>query len=503
MSARSAGQGPIELRALLQGFAELPEGAPAVNDLTLDSRDVRPGGLFLALRGRTAHGLEHAGEAVRRGAIAVLWERDEAANAPPPPPGAYCAPIEDLSRLAGRIADRFFGRPSASMNVTGITGTNGKTTSAYLLAQAYERLGASAAYLGTVGWGPVGALESQAHTTPDAITVHRRLAALRARGVREVAMEVSSHALDQHRVEGVRFTCAAFTNLTRDHLDYHGSMSAYGAAKARLFEVAGLERMVVNVGDEFGRTLARRHGERTPLTAVSLDGTPATPGRPLYATAVLPGPRGTRLEIDGAFGRTTLASPLIGRFNAENSLLAIGCLAGDAGSLAEAAAALADCAPPPGRMEAVAAKRGGRALAVIDYAHTPDALAKALDALREHCAGALWCVFGCGGDRDPGKRRLMGEIADRLADRILLTDDNPRGEDPGAIVAAILAGIRDGRARVIHDRALAIATALGEAASADVVLIAGKGHENYQIYGAERRAFSDVEEARRVLEEAA
>lgn len=502
-TSRTAG-----LADLLDGIAAIPAGAAAsvrLRDLALDSREVQPGGLFLAVRGRAGHGLAHADEAVRRGAVAVLWEPAGIDRPPSFPSSVFAAPIEALSRCAGAIADRFFGHPSAGLEVHGITGTNGKTTSAYLLAQTLTRLGSRAGYLGTLGWGSIGALEPQSHTTPDVVSVHRRLAAMRDAGIREVAAEVSSHALDQGRVDGVRFASAAFTNLSRDHLDYHGTMQAYGDAKSMLFETVGLRRIVINAGDEFGRELLRRHAGRAPRTAVWVGAADAAvPSEQcLHAHCVAAEPRGLRLDLGGTFGAAAVRTPLIGRFNAENVVLVLGIAAAAGAPLAEAAAVLTAAEPPPGRMQVVAPGRDDRPLVVIDYAHTPDALAKALGALREHCRGELWCVFGCGGDRDAGKRAPMGAVADDLADHVIVTDDNPRSEDPDAITAAILAGIEAHPARVIHDRARAIGEALAGATRGDVVLIAGKGHEDYQIYGDRRREFSDLVEARRALWEAA
>ncbi len=491
----------MSLQELLQGIAPPPPRDARIEDLTLDSRAVVPGGLFLALRGRRTHGLAHAAEAVARGAQALLWEPAE--GAPPPPHGELPAlAVPGLSALGGAIADRFFAQPSARLRVTGITGTNGKTTCAYLLARALERLGRPAGYAGTLGWGRIGALQDSLHTTADAVSVHRSLAQLHAAGVREVAMEVSSHALDQGRVDAVRFHTAAFTNLTRDHLDYHGSMAAYGAAKAKLFDLPGLAHRVFNVGDPFGRDCALRHaGAAAPLTAVWVGEEPfASPAaRTLRAREVRLELRGLSLTVQSREGEQPLATHLLGRFNAENLLVALGCLTALDVPLAAAAAALTGCEAPPGRMELVLAADGAKPLAVIDYAHTPDALEKALRTLREHCRGTLWCVFGCGGERDAGKRAQMGAVADQLADELILTDDNPRGEDPAAITRDILEGIRRRAPRVLHDRAQAIAAALGAATAADIVLIAGKGHEDYQIYGATRRSFSDRREAQRQL----
>ena len=484
---------------LLDGIAAVPSNESRVLDLTLDSREVRAGSLFLALAGHKAHGLQYAAQAAARGAAAVLWEPRGDVTPPPLPEEVFVAAVPDLSRLTGRIADRFFNWPSSQLRITGITGTNGKTTCAYLLAQCLERLGYQAAYIGTIGWGRTASLAPAGLTTPDVVSLHRELAQLRAAGVRDVALEVSSHALDQDRVAGVRFHSAAFTNLSRDHLDYHESMAAYGAAKARLFEVPELKDIIVNIGDEFGRKFAQSYAGRVPLTAVWIGdgGAGWLASRTLHATLVTARAFGTSMQLDGSLGSVAVTTKLLGRFNADNALVVIACLLSLSVPLNDAAGALAQCAAPPGRMEVIEAGAGDKPVAVVDYAHTPDALAKALAALRQHCSGALWCVFGCGGDRDPGKRRIMGAIADQLADQIIVTDDNPRSEDPQAIAQAIVSGITSHPPRVIHDRAQAIATALDEASPLDVVLIAGKGHEDYQIYGETRRSFSDRREVQR------
>ena|SRR5271165_1242917 len=486
---------------LLDGIAVVPANDARVLDLTLDSREARSGSLFFALQGRSAHGLKFAAEAAARGASVILFEPSAEVTPPKLPAAVFAAPIPGLKDLVGRIADRFFNWPSSQLRITGITGTNGKTTCAYLLAQCLEKLGFQAAYMGTIGWGRISALEPPTLTTPDAVTLHRELAALRASGVREVAMEVSSQALDQDRIAGVRLHTAAFTNLSRDHLDYHETMVAYGAAKARLFDAPDLRRIVVNIGDAFGRELVRKLEGREPLTAVWIGAGDFRwlAEHALHAADVTLDVHGVSMQLDGSFGPCEVTTRLLGRFNAENALVVIACLLSLGTSLPEAARVLADCVSPPGRMELIEPAAGDKPVAVIDYAHTPDALAKALQALREHCRGALWCVFGCGGDRDPGKRPIMGAIADELADQIIVTDDNPRTENPQAITRAIVGGIKSRDVRVIHDRGLAIATALAEAQARDIVLIAGKGHEDYQIYGDTRRSFSDRREAQRVL----
>ena len=494
----SAASPAVSLSWLLEGIATIPAVNVQINDLTLDSRAVRPGSLFFALRGARSHGLEFAAEVIRQGARAILWERG-ADQAPPPSSDAlFVAEIPGLSEFVGRIADRYFDRPSSQLRVAGITGTNGKTTCAYLLAECLDILHANAMYIGTLGLGRVGALRPATHTTPDPVSMQRELAQLRAQGARFVAMEVSSHALVQNRVAGVRFESAAFTNLTRDHLDYHGSLQAYGEAKALLFGRDSLQHLVINVGDPFGRKLAQRFAGRADITAVWLGGgdSGGLAQNTLFATRIHADVRGLSIEFSGTLGQGTALAPLIGRFNAENILIVLGLLHSFDVSMSDALSALRRCHAPPGRMQPVVGG-SGQPLAVIDYAHTPDALAKVLAAAREHCQGRVWCVFGCGGDRDVGKRPLMGAVADELADRVILTDDNPRSELPGAITGAIAAAMKRRDVRVINDRGEAIRTALTEAQAEDLVLIAGKGHEDYQIYGDMRIPFSDRLEVER------
>ena len=502
------------LKALLGGLAEVPERLE-VSDITQDSRSVTPGAAFLACRGRTHHGLDFAQHAVAAGARAILWEPAPGVTPPPLDAAIVVCAVPNLSAQLGFIADRFFDAPSASLTVAGITGTNGKTTCAWLLAQALEYCGRRSAYIGTLGAGIPGALQGLAHTTPDALTLHRLLAGLRSSGFDSVAMEVSSHALDQNRCAGLRFHTAVFTNLTRDHLDYHGDMAAYGAAKASLFDWPTLAARVINVDDPFGLDLARarlqaRQARGAPEARLFL-----TSQRPaewiasgadyVCASGVRASPTGLELEIESSRGAARLGSSLIGNFNVENLLTVLAVLVAWDVPLERACDALARCSTPPGRMQA----EGGGALplALIDYAHTPDALSKALHAARAHCAGRLWCVFGCGGERDRGKRGEMGRIAATLADEIIVTDDNPRREDPREIVAAIIEAITvagaAAHARVIHERGQAIRAALAGASAPDVVLVAGKGHEDYQIIGGERRAFSDAAVVRQVLAERA
>jgi UDP-N-acetylmuramoyl-L-alanyl-D-glutamate--2,6-diaminopimelate ligase len=479
------------LARLLDGIAELPRDV-TVSDLTQDGRAARPGGAFLAVRGTAEHGLKYAPQAVANGASAILWEPAPVAVIPDLPSEILVAAVPRLREHASTIADRFFGSPSLRLSVAGITGTNGKTTCAYLLAQALEAVGRPAGYMGTIGTGRPQRLTASALTTGDAVTVQRTLAQLRDGGAASVAMEVSSHALDQARVAAVRFRTAVFTNLTRDHLDYHGTMDSYGAAKAQLFTREDLVSRVINVDDAFGRQLAidPRGRGRVVVTSRGHQSHTRSAAGFVRAMHVDLSMRGIELEFDSSWGTGAVLCPLVGDFNVDNLLTVIAVLLDWDVTLEQTIAALARVRATPGRMETFGGSNAP--LAVVDYAHTPDALRKALTAARAHCSGRLVVVFGCGGDRDPGKRPLMGAIAAELADDIVITDDNPRKESPQAIAAGIAAGIPAGKPfRIELDRARAIREAIEDARPVDVVLVAGKGHEDYQIYGDERRAFSD------------
>jgi len=502
------------LAELAVGFAAVPADV-VVNDVTLDSKAAGPGTLFLACKGRTHHGLEFAQQAVAQGARAVLYEDSPEVGKPNLGAGVFVAAVPQLSQRASLIADRFFGAPSQALTVAGITGTNGKTTCAWLLAQALQFCGRPAAYMGTLGFGLAHGSAGVAHgspalahgapgrppsvtptehTTSDAVTVQRHLAALRNLGAECVSMEVSSHAIDQDRVAAVRFNTAAFTNLTRDHLDYHGTMEAYGAAKARLFTWPSLVNRVINVDDPFGAELAAQPSSARLVITSQKGATPVSTMRHaeyVRAARATPDPGGLLISVETSWGSAELTVRLVGEFNVDNVLTVLAVLLAWNIPLTKAVRALEQCRAASGRMEMFGG-RGMTPLAIVDYAHTPDALAKALGAARLHCRGQLRVVFGCGGDRDAGKRPLMGRIAAELADDIIVTDDNPRTEDPARIVAEIVAGIAGAAPTVVeHDRALAIQMALQRSVPDDVVLVAGKGHEDYQIYGRERRPFLD------------
>jgi UDP-N-acetylmuramoyl-L-alanyl-D-glutamate--2,6-diaminopimelate ligase len=462
-------------------------GRLAITDLTLDSRQVTPGAAFVAVEGGREHGLSYAFEALARGAAIVLYE-------PTPAFPTVAAPSLAVPGLKARLAElaRAFYAVSPAPTLVGVTGTNGKTTVAYLLAQTLGQPQRPCGYIGTLGYGVPPQLTAHGHTTPDVLTLNRELAEL---NTGSVAMEVSSHALAQDRIAGLAFHTAVFTNLTRDHLDEHGDFASYGEAKRRLFRLPGLQYAVVNVDDPFGASLGADVPSGCELLRTSMRGA----GVELVGRLRRADLAGVDLEVGGKFGAGRLQSKLIGTFNAENLLVALGALLAQGMPLSAACAALGAARPAPGRMEVL----GGpprQPWVVIDYAHTPDALQRVLRTLEAAVTGELTCVFGCGGDRDRGKRPLMGAVAADLADRIVLTDDNPRSEDPAAIVDDIRAGIGEHpRVSVIHDRRAALADAIGKARPGDVVLIAGKGHESEQIVGKERREFSDRAVAAQLL----
>jgi UDP-N-acetylmuramoyl-L-alanyl-D-glutamate--2,6-diaminopimelate ligase len=462
--------------------------------LTLDSRRVRRGDAFFALRGLHGHGIEFAASAVQRGAQVVLAEAPAVDVEPLNVPLLW---IDDLHAQVGEIAARFYDRPAEAMRVIGITGTNGKTSCVQLLAQALTFLGHRAATIGTLGAGLHGQLREGERTTPDAISVQGLLADFRDAGVSHVAMEVSSHALEQDRVAAVDFELAAFTNLTHDHLDYHGSMEAYGAAKAKLFAWPGLQAAVLNIDDAFGHELAAQLPADVKRLRLSMaDNAEAE----IAASNIVTSSEGLAFQLRTPWGTHALSSHLLGRFNVANLLTVVACLGALGESFERIVAAVEILQPVNGRMSRLGGQHG-LPLVVVDYAHTPDALEQTLTALRAHCAGRLICVFGCGGERDAGKRPLMGAIAARMADIAIVTDDNPRGEDGDAIVAQIVAGMSSARSMAVQrDRAVAIGHALKLARSGDVVLIAGKGHETYQESAAGKRPFDDLAVAHAALE---
>ena len=482
---------PQALRSLLAGSEVLSEFPDIeVGGLQLDSRKVKAGDLFIALHGHQSHGLQHALQSMNNGCVGVVYD----------PVGAErlldnleCrvpfVAVNNLSQWLGTLADRFFGHPSASMNVIGITGTNGKTSCSHFLAEALGRSD-KAGVVGTLGWGKPGHLSSTLHTTPDAIEVHRVLDALRTDGFHFVAMEASSHGLVQGRLNGVRFKGAVFTNFSRDHLDYHQTMEAYLEAKLLLLDSPALEFVVLNAQNETAASICHRAGRLKcvgfcPVDHVSALGIPL-----LRFGGIRQTPSGVEFTVDYERQSATIKAPVFGDFNVENLTATMAVLLCLGLPFSKAVNALAEVRPVPGRMENV--RKGGRG-AVIDFAHTPDALASVLQSVRKHCAGNLWVVFGCGGDRDRGKRPQMGSVADKLADRLVITDDNPRSEDPEGIIRDILEGVSRQEAAVIRDRREAISFALKTCEPLDLVIIAGKGHETSQEISGVKYPFNDRE----------
>jgi UDP-N-acetylmuramoyl-L-alanyl-D-glutamate--2,6-diaminopimelate ligase len=475
----------------------------SVTRLCADSRRIEPGVTFAAYPGDCRDGREFIPQAVERGAQAVLWE-----------PAGYRWPdnfhlpnlgIARLRERIGSIASTVYGHPSEKLWVIGVTGTNGKTSCSHWLAQAFSGLGRKCALIGTLGSGLHGALQPVANTTPDAIELQAQMADYLEQGASTLALEVSSHGLVQGRVNGVHFDVALYTNLSRDHLDYHGDMESYAKAKAALFSIPGLRHAVLNLDDSAGVDLARSLRGR-PLSRVGYSIQQAREARiaedlcdtQVIASNIALSPSGTRFDVTSSWGSGVVSSRLLGQFNVSNLLGVLGCLLSSEVPFADALATLGQMAAPAGRMQFLGG--GERPLAVVDYAHTPDALEKTLTALRQIVTpGArLTCVFGCGGDRDPGKRPLMGQVAARLADRVVVTSDNPRGENAGDIMDAIVGGMAKGYLRV-ESRAEAIALAFSDARAGDVILIAGKGHETYQEILGVRTPFSDVAQARLAL----
>jgi len=462
-----------------------------IRELTLDSRNVRGGDLFLAVPGANFDGRDHIADALKRGAAAVAYEVEGAKVLPIT--DIPLIPVKGLAAQLSDIAGRFYGDPSRSLNLVGVTGTNGKTSVTQLVAQALDLLGQHCGIVGTLGTGFYGSLQSGRHTTPDPIAVQATLTDLKKAGARAVAMEVSSHGLDQGRATALAFDVAVLTNLSRDHLDYHGTMQAYGEAKAKLFAWSELRCRVINIDDEFGRTLAAEKRESRLIT-YSLEDSSAY----LYCRDAQFGDEGVRATLVTPQGQHLLRSSLLGRFNLSNVLAAVGALLGLDYALDEILKVLPQLEGPVGRMQRLGG--GAKPLVVVDYAHTPDALEKVLTALRPHAKGRLLCLFGCGGDRDRGKRPLMAEVVERLADGVLVTDDNPRSEVPAKIFDDIREGFSAAQnVRFVEGRGQAIVEIIASASANDVIVLAGKGHEDYQEINGQRQPFSDLEEAAKAL----
>lgn len=502
MAAQRYAEQGFSLSRLFAGL--VTENVPElmIRGLSQDSRRIHSGDLFLACQGRQSHGVEHIEQAIAHGAVAVAVEPGSSTVGVDA--GIYSVPVfwvDGLSGLLSELGGRFYAHPSHEMRLVGVTGTNGKTSVSQFIAQALSD-DAPCGVIGTLGSGVFGELTDTGHTTPDAISVQATLATMRDGGVRQAALEVSSHALMQGRVAALSFEVAVYTNLSHEHLDYHGDMAAYAAAKQRLFMMPGLSHAVINVDDSVGREWLNALPGGLRLWRYGLEGGSGKElEHELIGRGLVLSRQGMHMQVECGEQTGTLHSVLIGRFNAANLLAGIAALRALGLSLEETLARLARVQTVPGRMEGFGGQ--GRPLVVVDYAHTPDALAKVLEALREHCAGRLWCVFGCGGERDKEKRPRMGGIAEALADSVIVTDDNPRNEDPYEIIEQIISGMSNPDAVYVNrERAAAIAHAIALSRPQDVILVAGKGHERTQQFGGHKLAFSDRNEVARLLGEA-
>ncbi len=491
------------LGAVLEGLlpeAGLPDSLRTVpvQGLSLNAAQIHPGDVFIALQGSKQHGLAFAEQATARGAAAILWEIPadgvtpiQAASLRIPAAG-----IPQLRSLLGWLASRIQQQPSTQLAITAVTGTDGKTSVAHLLTQAWGLLGQSAAQIGTLGMGPLAQLRDVGMTTPDSLLLQQGLRGFVEAGVQRVAMEASSHALDQGRLHGTQIQQAIFTGLARDHMDYHADEAAYAAAKQRLFAWPGLQQAILCGGNVWSERWAALLGADVACVRYGLDASCEVWARPLMEQAQ--GVQPLRFALDGVLGRGQVQSRLLGDFNLYNLLAVFAALRMQEVSLADACAVLHELEPVPGRMQWLRA--ADQAAVVIDYAHTPQALEAVLRSLRATHPGRVHLVFGCGGERDRGKRPLMAAVAERFADQIWLTNDNPRNEDPQTIVAEIRAGLRQpAGVRVELDRAAAIAAAIHAADAEDLVLIAGKGHETTQQIGAQYLPFSDLAAVRGAL----
>ncbi len=488
--------GGIYLSELLDGFASVEaDQDKQIMGIELDSRTVHQGDCFIAINGTESHGVDFIADAFCKGAVAILVDSEDVSLIPEQLMKKNKNNIIFVDQLAvktGEIAHRYYGQPTDLMKVFGVTGTNGKTSVSNFIGQAIDKISGSGTcgVIGTLGSGLFGEFVSSGMTTPDSIRMHLSLSRLRDQGAQATVIEASSHGLAQHRLSGVDFDVAVFTNLSRDHLDYHGDMQTYGAAKLELFKSPDLQAAVINLDDPFSEKILQVLSDNVQVFGYTL-GLDSHPGITVIRCSKLDfSVKGLIMEIDTPQGSNALRANLLGRFNASNLLAAMAALMACGFHFEEVLDALSEMVGVPGRMEAFV--KDAQAAVVVDFAHTPDGLTKALETLKEISSGKLWCVFGCGGDRDKGKRPLMGDVVEKLADTIIVTNDNPRSEEPSIIASGILSGMKKpGKAKVIFDRKLAIETAIKSAHPKDIILVAGKGHENWQEIKGQRFPFND------------
>lgn len=496
----------ITLNELLDGLVDKAGLEPGIlsvviSGVQLDSRLLSEGDLFLACFGKNHDARDYVFDAVKREVAAIFvesggeWQTHRIIDDKP------VIPVDNLSAKLSEIAARFYDRPSEKLSVIGITGTNGKTSCSQFIAQALTETERRCGVIGTLGYGVQGELQETQLTTPDAVFTQMALAEMVANKLDPVVMEVSSVGLHQKRVKAVRFDVAVFTNLTRDHLDYHKSMEDYAESKKKLFTTEGLRSAVVNLDDPYALFMLNSICKKVDISTYSMNNRIAT----VYAKAVKYTQRGFEATIETPMGQGEISGQLLGSFNFSNVLAVAATIISYLGSSSEfniekLCAAISGLSPVSGRMEIVG-DNAQDITAVVDYAHTPDGLKSALLALREHFTGDIWCVFGCGGNRDKGKRPLMGEFAEAYADQLVICDDNPRNEDGDEIVNHILSGIEElSKVTIERDRAKAIAGTIAAAKPGDVVLVAGKGHETYQDIAGEKALFSDVSHVRLALQ---
>ena len=502
-------QNEVALDFLLEGFIDdsLIDQCRSItiNALVQDNRKARTGNLFIAHQGYNTHGLLYAQDAVAKGVSVVLWDgdlekRDEILDSISNK--VLCLHCDKLKYKVGAIASRYYDQPSLSLNTIGVTGTDGKTSIAHFLAQCLDAYDVHCGILGTLGNGFINDLHPTGLTTVDALLVQKTLSDIQQAGARHVVMEVSSHGLDQGRVNGVAFATAVFSNMATDHLDYHGTLDNYAAAKKRLFYTPGLGAAVINLDDEFGRELAREVQDHVSVWGYSLERDISSykdcADYFVNVQQLKPFEHGYHLTVQTPKGEASFDLPLLGRFNVSNALAVLATLLVSTFSLKDAVSSLAAVRSVDGRVEILAEE--GKPVVVVDYAHTEQGLSAVCSSLHEHFDGELWCVFGCGGDRDRSKRPLMAQVAERFADRVIVTTDNPRHEDPQTIIDEVMSGFSSTeKVEAVLDRRQAIDIAISNAQPQDVVLLAGKGHETSQIVGDVHIAFDDRRVAREFL----
>jgi len=476
----------MKLQLLLSPWVSSKIPDIEIADIENDSRKIKPRDLFFAYPGSLADGRLFIQQAADKGAAAIVYDPINLPQNFKLISNVSCVPLEDLGKVMAAIASKFYDSPSKNLNIIGVTGTNGKTTIAYQLAQAYSLLDNPAAYVGTIGEGDVNSLQPLINTTPDALCLQKLLSKYNQFGYNYVCMEVSSHALSQNRVDYVDFDAAIFTNLSHDHLDYHHTLEAYAEAKALLFKKPTLKLAIINHDDQFGKLMGDSLNPNCKKITYGFD-----EGSDIRVIKCQVNMQGSLLELISPWGKIKLQINLLGKFNIYNSLAVFISLMENGIPLHDAINVMTKLKPAPGRMEVVAEKP----CVIVDYAHTPDALENVLATINKFKKGRVGVVFGCGGDRDKTKRPIMGNIASMHADFVIITSDNPRGEEPNSIIKEINAGITSGKAEIINivDRKEAIEYALKTAKEDDIILIAGKGHESYQIIGKNTTHFSDQE----------